>query len=493
MPTDEPPAAWYNLLADADFELPPDVAVASEREGSGLRPQVPLSLVRQERSSQRWIPIPQEIRDRFAAWRPTPLRRAAALERELGTGARIYYKYEGGNLTGSHKLNTAVAQAYYYRAAGAKRLAVATGAGQWGTAVAAACQMFGLDCQVYMVRASLLAKPHRKTIMELLGATVTASPSDDTEIGRKFLADGADGGTLSIALAEALEETRDPDTRFCAGSGETYSLLHQTVIGLEASAQLAAIGDEETQPDVVIAALGAGSNFGGIAFPFLGPRLASRGAAGHWGLGHRGPGSPRMTEPQEAQCPPWPAPRQPVRCLAAEPAACPKLTRGRYAYDHTDSSEQTPLQKMYTLGYRFTPPAMHAGGLRYHGTAKIISALYARGLIEAAAYQQGQVFESAALFAKCEGILPAPESAHAVHGAIEEAMRADADGPAPCILFSLSGHGMFDMEAYRSFLNGDMPDVIIPDAEIEESLAWLPAQPEPATGQPGGIADEGAG
>ena len=296
--------------------------------------------------------------------------------------------------------------------------------------------------------------------MELLGATVTASPSDDTEVGRRFLADGADGGTLSIALAEALERTRDPDTRFCAGSGETYSLLHQTVIGLEASAQLAATGDEETQPDVVIAALGAGSNFGGIAFPFLRARLAAG---------------------------------RPVRCVAAEPAACPKLTRGRYVYDHTDSSEQTPLQKMYTLGYRFTPPAMHAGGLRYHGTAKIVSALYARGLIEAVAYQQREVFESAVLFARCEGILPAPESAHAVHGAIAEAARADADGTAPCILFSLSGHGIFDMEAYRSFLHGDMPDVIIPDAEIEESLARLPAQLEPAAGQPGGTADEGTG
>ncbi len=451
------PAAWYNLLADAGFELPPDVA--SGGEGPSLRPQVPLSIIRQELSTQRWIPIPEEVRARFAAWRPTPLRRAEALERALGTRARIYYKYEGGNLTGSHKLNTAVAQAYYYRAAGAKRLAVATGAGQWGTAVAAACQMFGLACQVYMVRASLLAKPHRKTMMELLGATVTASPSDDTEVGRRFLADGADGGTLSIALAEALEETRDPGTRFCAGSGETYALLHQTVIGLEAAAQLAAI-DEGVRPDVVIAALGAGSNFGGIAFPFLRARLAAREV----------PGARQ-------------APGQPLRCLAAEPAACPKLTRGRYVYDHTDSSERTPLQKMYTLGYRFTPTPMHAGGLRYHGTAKIVSALYARGLIEAAAYQQREVFESAVLFAKCEGILPAPESAHAVHGAIAEAARADADGTAPRILFSLSGHGMFDLEAYRSYLCGDMPDVIIPAAEIEESLARLPAQPEPAAAE----------
>jgi tryptophan synthase beta chain len=446
--TVEVPAAWYNILADLEIELPPDVppdVARLDRRAPGINPQVPLSLVRQEMSSQSWIPIPQEIRDRYAMWRPTPLRRALALEQALNTRARIYYKYEGGNLTGSHKLNTAIAQAYYYRTAGAKQLTVATGAGQWGTAVAAACQMFGLRCHVYMVRASLAAKPHRRTMMELLGATVTASPSGQTEIGRKFRAAGADMGTLSVALAEALEESQDPDTRFCAGSGESYSLLHQTVIGIEAAEQLAAYEGAGARPDLVIAALGAGSNFGGIAFPFL----------------RRGPG------PAEA-----------VRCLSVEPAACPKLTRGRYAYDHTDSSEQTPLQKMYTLGYRFTPPPMHAGGLRYHATAKIISALYARKLIEATAYQQQQVFESAVLFARSEGIVPAPESAHAVHGAVVEAARADARGDAPVMLVSLSGHGMFDMAAYRSYLDGEMDEVIIPDAAIERSLAQLPGQPE---------------
>ncbi|MEH0986072.1 TrpB-like pyridoxal phosphate-dependent enzyme [Micromonospora sp. CPCC 205556] len=434
------PTAWYNILADLDFTLPPDVP-AEGATGSGLNPQVPLSLARQEHSTRPWVPIPEEVRDRYAQWRPTPLRRATHLERALGTGARIYYKYEGGNLTGSHKLNTAIAQAYYYRAAGATRLAVATGAGQWGTAVAAACQMFGLDCHIFMVRSSLEGKPHRRTLMELLGATVTASPSDLTETGRRYLADGERGATLSIALAEAVEETRDPGTRFCAGSGETYSLLHQTVIGLEAEEQLAELHE---RPDVVVAGLGAGSNFGGIAFPFLRSRLT---------------GDDR------------------VRCLSVEPAACPKLTRGRYAYDYTDSSEQTPLQKMYTLGYRFTPPAMHAGGLRYHATAKIISALYDRGLIEAEAYQQREIFSSAALFARCEGIVPAPESAHAVHGAVLEAARADARGQRPTILFSLSGHGMFDMAAYRSWLDGGMDDEVIPDEAIARSLAQLPRQP----------------
>lgn len=441
------PDAWYNIMADLNFELPADVAPdgGDDRDGSeraaGFDPQVPLSLVRQENSRNKWLTIPPEVRESYAKWRPTPLRRARELEKALGVSARMYYKYEGGNLTGSHKLNTAVAQAYYYRAAGAKRLAVATGAGQWGTAVAAACQIFGLQCHVYMVRTSLESKPHRRTMMELLGASVTASPSEHTGVGRRFLGLGEERGTLSIALAEALEDARDPDTRFCAGSGETYSLLHQTVIGLEAAQQLAAL---DSAPDVVIAALGAGSNFGGIAFPFLRSRLTTGSA---------------------------------VRCLSVEPAACPKLTRGRYAYDYTNSSEQTPLQKMYTLGYRFMPPAMHAGGLRYHATAKIISALYDRGMIEAVAYGQHDVFGSAVLFTKCEGIVPAPESAHAVHGAIVEAVAADRRGKAPVILFSLSGHGMFDMAAYRSYLDGEMSDAPIPDAVIEESLADLPPQP----------------
>jgi tryptophan synthase beta chain len=292
-----------------------------------------------------------------------------------------------------------------------------------------------------MVRASLEGKPYRRTMMELLGAQVTASPSERTEAGRAALARGETGGTLSVALAEALADTTDPGTRFCAGSGETYSLLHQTVIGLEAEQQLLEHGE---RPEVVVGALGAGSNFGGLTFPFLRHALAGQNAP---------------------------------RCVSVEPAACPKLTRGRYAYDHTDSSERTPLQKMYTLGHRFTPPAMHAGGLRYHGTAKVVSALYHRGLIEAVAYQQREVFDSAALFARAEGIVPAPESAHAVHGAIAEARAADARGQAPAILFCLSGHGLFDMHAYRSYLDGELADDVIPDSEIERSLDLLPPQP----------------
>jgi tryptophan synthase beta chain len=437
------PDAWYNILADLDFELPADLPPEKDPGGTGgVDPQIPISLIRQELSKHASIAIPDEVGHHFAQWRPTPLKRARNLEQAVGTSARIFYKYEGDNLSGSHKLNTAIAQAFYYRAAGAKRLAVATGAGQWGTAVAAACQMFGLECRVYMVRTSLLAKPYRKAIMEMLGASVVASPSAETEVGRRFAALGEEAGSLSIALAEALEDTRTPGTRFCAGSAETYAILHNTVIGLEAREQMAEV---EARPDVVIAGLGAGSNFGGIAFPFLGDALR---------------GGPA------------------VRCLSIEPAACPKLTRGRYRYDYTDSSEQTPMQKMYTLGYRFAPPPMHAGGLRYHATGKIISALYDRKMIEAEAYQQRETFQSAILFARSEGILPAPESAHAVHGALVEAARADRDGRRPTILLSLSGHGMFDMAAYQSYLDGEMQDVVITDETIEKSLAQLPRQPE---------------
>jgi tryptophan synthase beta chain len=439
----DPPAEWYNLLADLDFELPPDLPPPNVAVG-GLSPQIPLSLIRQELTTKRWVAIPDEVLARFRHWRPTPLRRARELESALGTKATILYKYEGGNLSGSHKLNTAVAQAHYYRAAGTKRLAVATGAGQWGTAIADGCRMFDLGCRVYMVRKSYEDKPYRKTIMEMLGAEVVPSPSEETETGRRFLAAGETGGTLSIALAEAMEETRAEGTRFCAGSAETYSMLHQTVVGLEAMAQCSELG---VWPDVVVAGVGAGSNLAGIAFPFLGRALTGEGPE--------------------------------VRVLSVEPTACPKLTKGLYAYDYTDSSEQTPLQKMYTLGCRFTPPSMHAGGLRYHATGKLISALYDHGMIDAVAYRQQEVFASGTLFARCEGIVPAPESAHAVHGAVVAAQEADARGETPTILVSLSGHGLFDMSAYEAYATDTLEDVEVPDEVIEASLAQLPQVAEP--------------
>jgi tryptophan synthase beta chain len=429
------PEAWYNALPDLSLDLPPDLP-SPHRLAAASTPQVPASLIRQEVSGRSRIAIPDEVLARYRQWRPTPLRRATAFEAALGTRCRIYYKYEGANISGSHKLNTAVAQAYYYRQAGVRRLTVGTGAGQWGTAAAAACQMYGLACRVYMVRSSYLAKPYRRTLMELLGAEVLASPSPRTRVGRQ--AAGDEGGTLSVALAEAIEDTAEPDTRFCTGSGETYSLLHQTVIGLEAQEQLAALGET---PDVLVASLGAGSNFGGLALPFLG--AASRG----------GPH---------------------VRCISVEPSACPKLTRGRYAYDFTDASGLAPLQKMYTLGHSFAPPPMHAGGLRYHATAKLVSALYDRRLIEAAAYPQRAVFGSAVEFAAAEGILPAPESAHAVHGAAMAAGAADRAGRPVSILAGISGHGMLDLAAYESYHDGSMTDFEVGDEQIRAALADLP-------------------
>jgi tryptophan synthase beta chain len=432
------PTAWCNAVPDLELELPPDLPPPG-RDVTSISLNVPASLIRQEMSSRRLIPIPDEVLQRYRQWRPTPLRRAHEFEQALRTRCRLYYKYEGGNLSGSHKLNTAAAQAYYYRRAGASRLTVGTGAGQWGTAVAAACAMFGLDCRVYMVRASQCAKPYRKVIMEMLGATVVPSPSSNTAVGRRALREDPDpGGTLSLALGEALEDTREDGTFFCTGSGETYSLLHQTVCGLEAREQLSELGDP---PDVIVASLGGGSNLGGLILPFL--------AAGD----------------------------RDVRYVSVESSACPKLTRGRYAYDFTDASKLAPLQKMYTLGHAFAPPQIHAGGLRYHGASKLISVLYHQRMLEAVAYPQRAVFESATMFARAEGLVPAPESAHAVHGAVIEALRADESGESLSILIGISGHGLFDMAAYESYLDGTLVDATVTDEQILEALAELPPQP----------------
>ncbi|MEU3625187.1 TrpB-like pyridoxal-phosphate dependent enzyme [Amycolatopsis coloradensis] len=433
------PHAWYNALPDLGLTLPPDVGGAPRpARAEGL--QVPASLLRQEMSTRRWITIPEPVREHYLGWRPTPLRRAPAFERSIGTKSRIYYKYEGGNLSGSHKLNTALAQAYYYKKAGARCLTVGTGAGQWGTAMAAACSVFGLECRVYMVRSSAEAKPYRPALMRMLGAEVISSPSPRTEAGRRALAEGDDqSGSLAIALAEAVEDTTEPHTHFCAGSAETYSLLHQTVIGLEAIEQLTAAGEHA---DVVVASLGAGSNLGGLVLPFLSDLVEG--------------GRPR--------------------CLSVESTACPKLTRGRYAYDYVDASGSI-MQKMFTLGSTFVPPDMHAGGLRYHGTAKLVSSLYDQGLLEARAYGQRSVFTSAAEFARCEGVLPAPESAHAVHAAAMEARRADDEGREDCVVLGLSGHGLLDLAAYDNFSSGAMVDAVADDAAIARALARLPSLP----------------
>ncbi|HEV7369724.1 TrpB-like pyridoxal phosphate-dependent enzyme [Arenibaculum sp.] len=440
------PTHWYNILGDLPFDLPPDLPPeSSAASDEQLKLQLPLALVRQSTSRERNIPIPPEVRDRYRAWRSTPLIRAERLERSLGTQAQIWFKYEGGNASGSHKLSTAIAQAYYYAAAGAKRLVTGTGAGQWGTALAIGCQAFGLECKVYMVGTSFRQKPYRKTIMQVYGADVVPSPSPDTASGARLLNEGRmDAGNIAFAVTEALEDALANDgSQLSVGSGESYSILHSTVIGLEARTQSERLG---IRPDVVIASLGAGSNFGGIAFPFLQDRL--RGTSE-------------------------------VRCISVEPSACPKLTRGVYRYDYTDGSGITPLQKMYTLGHRFRTAGMHAGGLRYHACSKLVSALRHHGLIEAVAYPQTDVFASAVLFSRLEGILPAPESAHAVHAAIQEAARARDAGTAPVILFCLSGHGMFDLSAYAQYLDGQMEDVEVTDEDIRASLEALPTVLEP--------------
>jgi tryptophan synthase beta chain len=438
------PEAWYNLLADLPFAIPEDMPsplAAPVRFTLDL----PAEMRQQTLTSERWLPVPDQVRRLYQQWRPAPLRRALEFERVLGTRCAIYYKYEGGNVSGSHKLNTAIAQAYYYKQAGATRLTTGTGAGQWGTAVAAACSMLGMDCRVYMVRSSYHSKPYRKTIMEMLGATVLPSPSDATDVGRRLLAgDPEHHGSIPIASAEAIETTGEPGTYFSTGSAETYALLHQTVTGLEAQQQMAEAGE---QPDVIVGSLGGGSGLAGLMAPFIGEMA-------------RGERS--------------------VRCVSVEPAACPKLTRGRYVYDFSDSSGLMPMQKMYTLGYTFEVPPIHAGGLRYHGTAKLISALYHHKLMDAAAYPQRVVFDTAVAFAKAEGVVPAPESAHALHGAAMEARRADEEGQSRCILVGISGHGMFDMAAYEAYHAGTMVDSSATEQQIAESLARIPQQPEEA-------------
>ncbi|MGK3992294.1 TrpB-like pyridoxal phosphate-dependent enzyme [Sorangium sp. So ce1024] len=441
------PTSWYNVAPDLPFALPQDLQpeppndAPAARDPHALRSQIPMALVRQTLGTASDVPIPEPVRDLYRAFRPTPLLRARRLEQALGTRARIYYKYEGGNVSGSHKLATAIAQAHAYRAAGARRLTTGTGAGQWGTALAVACHSFGLKCKVYMVANSFAQKPQRKTIMRLFGADVVASPSADTASGSSLLREGkVDSGNMAFAVTEALEDAlANEGSHLAVGSGEAYSILHSTVIGLEARDQLAGLGEE---PDVVIASLGAGSNFGGIALPFL--RQGLRGS-------------------------------RRVRCVSVESTACPKLTRGVYRYDCTDGSGITALQKMYTLGHRFRTPGMHAGGLRYHACSKIISALYHHRWIEAVAYPQRDVFASAAQFTQLEGLLPAPESAHAVHGAVQEALRARQEGTSPVILFCLSGHGLYDLSAYSEYLDGQMESVVIDDDVIQSSLAHLPS------------------
>jgi tryptophan synthase beta chain len=436
------PRDWYNIVAD--LPRPPDpVLHPGTLQPIGpqdLEPLFPPALIRQEVASERLIEIPEPVREVYRLWRPTPLFRARRLERALDTPARIYYKYEGVSPAGSHKPNTAVAQAFYNKEAGVRRLTTETGAGQWGSALAFAGALFGLDVRVFMVRVSFEQKPYRKAMMESWGAQCVASPSSETNAGRQILAaQPASPGSLGIAISEAVEvAAQHADTKYSLGSVLNHVLLHQTVIGQEALAQLERAGD---YPDIVVGCTGGGSNFAGIAFPFIGAGLR---------------GGPRP------------------RVIACEPSACPSLTRGRYAYDFGDTGHLTPLVKMHTLGSSFVPPGFHAGGLRYHGMAPLVSLLLDLGLIEARAYGQTGCFEAGLQFARSEGVLPAPEANHAVRGAIDEALRCREEGRSRTILFNLCGHGHFDMQAYSDYLSGKLEDRDYEAEALARALADLP-------------------
>jgi tryptophan synthase beta chain len=437
LPLTEIPASWYNVLADLPKPLPPPLhpGTGQPLTPGDLAPIFPMALIEQEMSSERWIPIPKEVRDLYKIWRPTPLIRAVRLEKALKTSCRIYFKNESVSPAGSHKLNTALAQAYYNKKEGVHRLSTETGAGQWGSSLAFACQLFGLGCTIYMVKASYHQKPYRRSLMHIWGAEVFASPSDRTNAGRAILAaDPNTPGSLGIAISEAVEDAAThEDTKYTLGSVLNHVLLHQTVIGLETKRQLELIGEK---PDVLIGCVGGGSNFGGFSLPFLPDKLANPN----------------------------------LRMLAVEPSACPSLTKGLYAYDFGDTAKLTPLVKMYTLGHTFVPEGIHAGGLRYHGTAPIIAHLAKLGIMEAKAYKQNAVFEAALQFARTEGFIPAPETSHAIRAAIDEARKDDGK----CIVFNYSGHGHFDMSAYDAHLAGDLEDYEHPEEKIAEALQHLP-------------------
>ena len=437
------PRAWYNLAADLPVAPPPPLHPGTHEPigPDDLAPLFPMALIGQEVSTEREIDIPEPVRSVYRQWRPTPLFRARRLEEALGTPARIYYKYEGVSPAGSHKPNTAVAQAFYNKEEGVTRLATETGAGQWGSSLAFAGAVFGLHVDVFMVRVSYDQKPYRRALMESYGARCVPSPSPETASGRAVLDSRPDHpGSLGIAISEAVEvAAQRDDTKYALGSVLNHVLLHQTVIGQEALAQFDLADD---YPDIVIGCTGGGSNFAGIAFPFLGAALR-RGTS--------------------------------LRAIAVEPTACPSLTRGTYAYDFGDTGRLTPLVKMHTLGSGFIPPGFHAGGLRYHGMAPMVSHLKALDLIEARAYTQMPCFEAGVLFARAEGIVPAPEANHAVKGAIDEAVRCREEGVSKAILFNLCGHGHFDMSAYQDFFAGKLEDRDYDESELAMALAGLPA------------------
>ena len=440
---EEIPKQWYNIQADLKTPLDPPLNPAT---GEPIGPEAlaaifPMELIKQEVSQERWIPIPEEVRDIYRIWRPTPLYRATRLEKFLKTPAKIYYKWEGNSPPGSHKPNTAVAQAYFNMKEGVTRLSTETGAGQWGSSLAFATCLFGMKCTVYMVRASYDQKPYRRIMMETWGAECTPSPSNKTKYGRKVLeSDPSCPGSLGIAISEAIEDAvTHENTKYSLGSVLSHVLLHQTVIGLECKKQFELVDD---YPDSMFGCVGGGSNFSGACFPFVADKLSGK--------------------------------KPDLRVVSCEPKACPTLTKGPYAYDFGDTAEMTPLLKMYTLGHSFIPPPIHAGGLRYHGDSPLLCKLTKDGFMEAAAYNQNEVFEAAVTFARTEGIIIAPETAHAAKGAIDEALRCKKTGEKKTIFLAASGHGLLDLSAYDAYINKKLIDYEYPSSLIKEALAKLP-------------------
>lgn len=446
LPDSEIPRQWYNIQADLPNPIPPPLNPATGQPITPdmLAPVFPMNLIEQEVSTERWIDIPDEVLEKLLIWRPTPIHRAYGLEKLLDTPARIYFKNEGVSPAGSHKPNTAVAQAYYNKVFGIKRIATETGAGQWGSALAFACSLFGLQCKVYMVRISYNQKPYRKMLMETWGAKCVPSPSPDTNAGRRFLAQNPEHpGSLGISISEAIEDAvTSKDTRYSLGSVLNHVLLHQTIIGIEAQKQLALIGE---YPDIIIGCAGGGSNFSGLALPYVRDKINGKD----------------------------------IKIIAAEPTSCPTLTKGPYIYDFGDTAETTPLLAMHSLGHAFVPAPIHAGGLRYHGMAPIVSRLLVDGLIEARAYTQLQTFAAGITFARIEGFVPAPETNHAIACTIEEAEKAKQEGKEKVILLNWSGHGMIDLAAYDAYLSGKLEDSALPDEEIQKLLKDLEKFPKP--------------
>lgn len=437
----ELPQQWYNIQADLPRPLPPYLHPATGQPlgPADMAPIFPMALIMQEVSQERYIDIPDEVLDVYRLWRPTPLHRARRLEAALKTPARIYYKNESVSPPGSHKPNTAVAQAYYNKQEGVRRLATETGAGQWGSALSFACKCFDLDCTVYMVKVSYFQKPYRRSLIHIWGAEVYPSPTDRTDAGRAILAQDPDSpGSLGIAISEAVEDAvKHEDTKYSLGSVLNHVLLHQTIVGLETQKQLQLAGEK---PDILVGCVGGGSNFAGFCFPFVPAKLKG----------------------------------DDLRIIAVEPTSCPTLTKGEYTYDFGDTAGLTPLIMMYTLGHTFVPPGIHAGGLRYHGDAPLLSLLVYDKVMEAQAFPQTPVFDSAILFAQTEGIIPAPETAHCVHAAIVEARRCRETGEEKCIVIAFSGHGHFDLAAYDAYMEGKLMDYEYPAAKIQEALAGLP-------------------